>query len=81
MKCPVCNSEMTIKGKVGEPNGLPPEAGKALYYECANCRAYEKFHFAYQRVLFNGKWYYFNYARWNYLKEEEVFNPSRRMEN
>jgi hypothetical protein len=50
------------------------------YYECNKCKMDEKSRFAYQRTLINGKWYFYNYAKWNFLKEE-IFNPSRRMEN
>ena len=82
MKCPICNYEMRIHGKLSKtditlPEALPSEIENIPYYQCERCKEREQSPFAFQRLLLNGKWYYFSQARWNFLKEE-IFNPSRR---
>ena len=89
MKCPVCNSEMSSmgylfleKGNDSSWNGIQhfnsTENENVPWYECNNCKQGNlDSHFAYQRVLVQTKWYYFNWGKWNFLKEE-TFNPSRR---
>lgn len=85
MRCPVCNSEMKINGSIWEgKDGLPltgkpnsKEIPKQIpYYECGTCKMNEEPRFAYQRTYVKGKWYFFSFAKWNFLKDE--FNPSRR---
>lgn len=84
MKCPICNSEMHQQGIIGETDdGLPsyviesnPSEKSIHFYQCEQCRLHEITPFAYQRTFVKGKWYIFNWCKWNLLKEE--FNPSRR---
>lgn len=69
-----------------EDQGLPqnhssdPES--IHFYECKQCFIHEQKDFAFQRVLVDGKWYFFNHYKWNLLKEDTLeFNPSRREKN
>jgi hypothetical protein len=74
---------MSIHGKLSLPEDSPPfnltSTQIIPYYQCDKClKQNMDNHFAYQRVILDGKWYFFNWGKWNFLKEEEAFNPSRR---
>jgi hypothetical protein len=87
LRYPLCNSEIHQLGVIGiEDQGLPQnhssDEESIFFYECKQCYIHEQKDFAYQRVLVDGKWYFFNYCKWNLLKEETLdFNPSRREKN
>jgi hypothetical protein len=72
---------MNIHGQLSLPEDRPPfnlTSKKIVpYYQCENCLKSPKKNLAYQRVIVDGKWYFFNWGRWNFLRES-IFNPSRR---
>lgn len=88
--CPVCGKVMITIGSLSRNDdydkSLPvrKESYEGMpFFQCNDCRDLffqdrRKAPQAYQRILIEGKWYYFKDGRWNFLRNIFPYNPSKR---